>query len=54
MRLSKRSVIALAVVVVLAGLLAASPQGKAPAKGQKKVENTDPGQRLKWFEQHTA
>jgi photosystem II stability/assembly factor-like uncharacterized protein len=54
MRLSMRSIFALAVVVVLAGLLAASPQGKSPAKGQKKVENTDPGQRLKWFDQHTA
>jgi photosystem II stability/assembly factor-like uncharacterized protein len=54
MCLSKRSVFALVVVAVLAGLLAAAPQGKAPAKGQKKIENTDPAQRLKWFDQHTA
>jgi photosystem II stability/assembly factor-like uncharacterized protein len=54
MHLSKRSVLALGVVALLAGLLAAAPQGKAPAKGQKKIENTDTAQRLKWFEQHTA
>ena len=54
MRLSKRTTLALGVVALLAGLLAAAPQGKAPAKGQKKIENTDTAQRLKWFEQHTA
>jgi photosystem II stability/assembly factor-like uncharacterized protein len=54
MRLSKRTILALGVVAVLAGLLAAAPPGKAPAKGQKKIENTDPAQRLKAFEQHTA
>jgi photosystem II stability/assembly factor-like uncharacterized protein len=54
MCLSKRSLFALAVVVILVGLLAAAPQGKAPAKGQKKIENTDPAQRLKWFDEHLA
>src|SRR4030065_76985 len=54
MRSSSRPILALAVVAVLAGLLAAAPQGKAPAKGLKKIENTDPAQRLKWFEQHAA
>jgi photosystem II stability/assembly factor-like uncharacterized protein len=54
MCLSKRSLFALAVVVILVGLLAAAPQGKAPAKGQKKIENTDPAQRLKWFDEQLA
>lgn len=54
MHLSKRTAFALAVVALLVGLLAAAPQSKGPAKGQKKIENTDPAQRLKWFEQHTA
>jgi photosystem II stability/assembly factor-like uncharacterized protein len=52
MRLSKRYVVLFAVVAVLAGLLAAAPQRRAAAKG--KVENTDPAQRLKWFEEHVA
>ena len=54
MRLSKHTILALGVVALLVGFLAAVPQGKAPSKGQKKIENTDPAQRLKWFEQHTA
>jgi len=56
MRLSKSSVLALAGVAGLIGLLAAAPQGRAPAKGPKKVkvENTDPAQRLRWFEEHKA
>jgi photosystem II stability/assembly factor-like uncharacterized protein len=42
-------------VFVLALLLAgwAAP-AKAPGKAPKKVENTDPLQRLKWFDQHKA
>jgi len=42
-------------VSLLALLLAgwAAPP-KVPARGQKKIENTDPAQRLKWFEQHEA
>jgi len=54
MRLSQRSFPIVGAVAVLAVLVAAAPQGRAPAKGQKKIENTDPGQRLKWFGQHTA
>jgi photosystem II stability/assembly factor-like uncharacterized protein len=54
MHLSKHTILSLGVVALLVGLLAAAPQGKAPAKGQKKIENTDTAQRLKWFEQHTA
>ena len=34
MRLSKRTILALGIIVLLVGLLAAAPQGKAPAKGQ--------------------
>ncbi len=54
MHLSKRTTLALGVIALLVGFLAAAPQGKAPAKAQKKIENTDTAQRLKWFEQHTA
>ncbi|HSA95305.1 MAG TPA: hypothetical protein VLJ16_04590, partial [Acidobacteriota bacterium] len=54
MRFSLRSALALAAIVVFAGLIAAAPQGKAPAKAQKKIENTDPALRLKAFEQHQA
>jgi photosystem II stability/assembly factor-like uncharacterized protein len=54
MRMSRRSLVTLGAVAVLAVLVVAAPQGKAPAKGQKKIENSDPAQRLKWFEQHTA
>ncbi|OGD11835.1 MAG: hypothetical protein A2W20_04525, partial [Candidatus Aminicenantes bacterium RBG_16_66_30] len=55
MRLNQRSVLALAVAaVVLAGLVAAAPQAKAPAKAQKKIENTDPALRLKAFNDHVA
>ncbi len=54
MRLPKRALIAFTVVAVLAGLLAAAPQKRAAAKAQVKVENTDPAQRLKWFDQHAA
>jgi photosystem II stability/assembly factor-like uncharacterized protein len=42
-------------VFVLALLLAGwTAPSKSPAKGPKKVENTDPLQRLKWFDQHKA
>ncbi|MBP1659959.1 MAG: hypothetical protein H6P95_1151 [Candidatus Aminicenantes bacterium] len=51
MRLSQRSVLALAVVIALVGLVAAAPPAKAPAKTPKKIENTDPALRLKAFEQ---
>jgi photosystem II stability/assembly factor-like uncharacterized protein len=55
MRLTQRSVLALAVAaVVTVGLVAAAPQAKAPAKAQKKIENTDPALRLKAFSDHVA
>ncbi len=54
MRLNKRSILALCTVALLAALAAAAPQGKAPAKAQKKIENTDPALRLKAFEAHQA
>ncbi len=54
MRLSKRSVVLFAIVIVLAGLLAATPQRRAASKAQVKIENTDPAQRLKWFDAHVA
>jgi photosystem II stability/assembly factor-like uncharacterized protein len=52
---SVRRTLLVAGVFLLALLLAgwAAPP-KAPARGQKKIENTDPAQRLKWFEQHEA
>jgi hypothetical protein len=54
MRLSKRSLLALAVAALVIGFIAAAPQAKAPAKTGKKIENTDPALRLKAFEQHQA
>ncbi len=56
MNLSKRSYlfvcIALALsIFVFAGAQRSAPKGKI---AQKKVESTDPGQRLKWHEQHQA
>ena len=53
-RPSRRSLLVVALAVLVAGALAAAPQGKAPAKAQKKIENTDPALRLKAFEQHVA
>ena len=54
MRLTKRSVLVLVLAAFVATFLAAAPQGKTPAKGQKKVENTDPALRLKAFADHLA
>jgi photosystem II stability/assembly factor-like uncharacterized protein len=54
MRLSKRSVLALALAAALAGLVAAAPQRKASTKGPVKIENTDPALRLKAFADHQA
>jgi photosystem II stability/assembly factor-like uncharacterized protein len=54
MHLTKRSILAFAVVALVVGFVAAAPQGKAPAKAQKKLENTDPALRLKAFDQHAA
>jgi photosystem II stability/assembly factor-like uncharacterized protein len=54
MRLSKHSVLVLALAVALAGLVAAAPQRKASAKGPVKIENTDPALRLKAFADHQA
>jgi photosystem II stability/assembly factor-like uncharacterized protein len=54
MRPSQRSILALIAVAVLAGLLMAAPQGKAPAKTPKKIENTGPALRLKAFDEHVA
>ncbi len=51
---SRRRVFLLAVALVLVGLIAAGPQAQAQARGQKKIENTDTAQRLKWFEQHQS
>jgi len=54
MRLAKRSVPVIAVIAGLAVLVAAAPQKKPAAKGQVKIENTDPALRLKAFADHTA
>ncbi|MGZ5440037.1 MAG: hypothetical protein ACXWFJ_09305, partial [Candidatus Aminicenantales bacterium] len=54
MRLNKRSILALCAVALLVALAVAAPQGKTPAKGPKKIENTDPALRLKAFEAHQA
>ena len=54
MKLMRRSFLLfgiIALAVILAGWAA---QTKAPAKTQKKIENTDTAQRLKWFEEHQA
>ncbi len=42
-------------IVLLAVIVAGwSAQNKPPVKNQKKIENTDTAQRLKWFAAHTA
>jgi len=54
-KLSKRSVI-IVFLALSAALVAFADQTKAPAAkaALKKVENTDPAQRLKWYDQHQA
>jgi photosystem II stability/assembly factor-like uncharacterized protein len=56
MKLSKRSCVFFIVVVVLAIVAISAAQTKAPAAkaAQTKVENTDPGLRMKWYDQHMA
>jgi photosystem II stability/assembly factor-like uncharacterized protein len=54
MRLTKRSILVLVLAAVVATFLVAAPQGRTPAKGQKKIENTDPALRLKAFAEHQA
>ncbi|MEN6560987.1 MAG: hypothetical protein ABFD52_09455 [Acidobacteriota bacterium] len=55
MRHLSHSFLGLVLVILVAGALAALPQGKPAAKGlNKKVENTDPALRVKAFEQHLA
>jgi photosystem II stability/assembly factor-like uncharacterized protein len=54
MRLSRRSILALVLAVVLVGLVMAAPQKKAAGKGPVKIENTDPSLRLKAFADHQA
>jgi photosystem II stability/assembly factor-like uncharacterized protein len=43
-------------ILSIAGVVLAlgAPQAAKPGAVQKKVENTDPAQRLKWFDQHMA
>jgi photosystem II stability/assembly factor-like uncharacterized protein len=53
MRSSKHLILVLVIVAGLVGLLATA-QTKAPARAQKKIENSDTAQRLKWFDQHKA
>jgi photosystem II stability/assembly factor-like uncharacterized protein len=55
MTLTRRPLLVLAVAALfVAGAVAAAPQGKAPAKTPKKIENTDPALRLKAFADHQA
>jgi photosystem II stability/assembly factor-like uncharacterized protein len=56
MKFSKRSAFILMITVVLAIVVFAAAQTKPQAarSPQKKVENTDPAARLKWFDQHMA
>lgn len=53
MKLSKRSCVFF-IVVVLAIVAISAAQTKAPAAkaALTKVENTDPGLRMKWYDQH--
>ena len=46
----KRPFVCLAAAVLFVGLLLAGPQ----TRGQKLVQNTDPGQRIEWFKEHKA
>ena len=55
MRMSQRSILAVAVAALVVGSITAAPQRKAPAKpALKKIENTAPALRFKAFEQHQA
>jgi photosystem II stability/assembly factor-like uncharacterized protein len=56
MRLPKRALCLFYLLIFVAVVLGAAAQSTRPAagQGQKKVESTDPAQRLKWFDQHTA
>ncbi len=57
MHSTRRTAAALVAVIGLLGLLATGHQAlaqRAAAKAQKKIENTDPVQRLKWFGEHQA
>jgi photosystem II stability/assembly factor-like uncharacterized protein len=54
MRLSRRSILALVLAVVLVGLVTAAPQKKSARKSPVKIENTDPALRLKAFADHQA
>ena len=54
---ARRTTTALIAIIGLAGLLSTGHQAfaqRATARAQKKIENTDPGQRLKWFAEHQA
>ncbi len=51
---SRRIRLTLIVLLAVVGLLAAGQQAMAQSKGQKKIENTDPAQRLTWFDEHQA
>jgi photosystem II stability/assembly factor-like uncharacterized protein len=56
MNLSKRTLCIVCIVMTLGAILIASAQPPGPPAGQalKKVENTDPAVRAKWFDQHMA
>jgi photosystem II stability/assembly factor-like uncharacterized protein len=54
MALMRRSLLIFGIFLLAFVLAGWAVQAKAPAKAQKKIENTDPSQRLKWFEQHKA
>ena len=51
---ARRSFFLVGIFLLVIALIGWAAQAKAPAKGQKKIENTDTAQRLKWFEQHKA
>jgi photosystem II stability/assembly factor-like uncharacterized protein len=54
MKSVRRTILVLGVFTLALLLAGWAGQSKAPAKGPKKIENTDPVQRLKWFDQHRA
>jgi len=51
---ARRTFLMIGIFLLAVLLVAWAAQPKAPAKGLKKIENTDTAQRLKWFAEHKA
>ncbi len=54
MKSVKRAPSMIGVLIAMVVLAGSAVRWASPQAGQKKIENTDPAQRLKWYEQHQA